>query len=508
MAKDSVSAADYVVICGFLSLSVGIGLYYAFRGRRRKTREEYLMGGRRLHVIPVTLSLCVTYLSSTSFVGMPAETFSSGFTYAFVSLGCAVAMFITVFTVVPMMHSLQLTSVYEYFQLRFGSVVLRRCICVVGMVQNIFYTAVILLAPAVAMETVAGLPLWVSVLLVGAVATLYTAIGGLRGVVAVDVFQALILAVGLYSILFKGVYDIGGIGLTWDLAVQGGRVPPVDFSADPRVRHSFWSLVVGGAFMFMAYIFDQSAIQRMCALPSVRQAKLVYAATGVVVSIYVVSISFLGLVAYSYYTVQGCDPFKAGYLKNRNQLVPYFMMEIFNGLPGMSGLFLATIFSAGLSSVSSVINGLAANTIEDLLRPVFDRYNTAEKGKIFTAKMSVFFYGGLCVCLSFGAWSLPGTVIQAAMGIGGACSGPVLGVFLLGAAAPWGNIMGAASGLLVSLVLNVWIALGGIMYGRRPVPLPPAPGNSCHVLDAANTKGLHLPDPFNNSTGHQDIRTR
>ncbi|XP_048249789.1 sodium-dependent multivitamin transporter-like [Haliotis rufescens] len=326
MAKVSVSEADYVVICGFLSLSVGIGLYYAVRGRRRNTREEYLMGGRRLHVIPVTLSLCVTYLSSTSFVGMPAETFSSGFTYAFVSLGCAVAMFITVFTVVPMMHSLQLTSVYEYFQLRFGSVVLRRCISVVGMMQN-------------------------------------------------------------------GVHDIGGIGLTWDLAVQGGRVPPVDFSADPRVRHSFWSLVVGGAFMFMAYIFDQSAIQRMCALPSVRQAKLVYAATGVVVSIYVVSISFLGVVAYSYYTVQGCDPFKAGYLKNRNQLVPYFMMEIFNGFPGMTGLFLATIFSAGLSSVSSVINGLAANTIEDLLRPVFDRYNTTEKGKIFTAKMSVESWG-------------------------------------------------------------------------------------------------------------------
>ncbi|XP_048249802.1 sodium-coupled monocarboxylate transporter 2-like [Haliotis rufescens] len=305
----------------------------------------------------------------------------------------------------------------------------------------------------------------------------------------------------------KGVYDIGGIGLTWDLAVQGGRVPPVEFSVDPRVRHSFWALVVGGGSMYMGYVFDQSAIQRICALPTVRQAKLTYALTTVVTSISFVTLSFLGLVAYSYYTVRGCDPFKAGYLKNRNQLVPYFVMEIFHGFPGMSGLFLATIFSAALSSVSSVINGLAANTIEDLLRPAFDRYNTTEKGKIFIAKISVFFFGGLCVSLSFVARTLPGTVVQAAIGFVGACAGPVFGIFLLGASTPWGNIAGAASGLVVSLVLNAWITLGGIMYGRRPVPLPPAPGNFCHVQEVANITGLYLPDPFNNSTGYIDFST-
>ncbi|XP_046558490.1 sodium-coupled monocarboxylate transporter 1-like [Haliotis rubra] len=515
MAKLSFGPVDYAVICGLLSLSVGIGLYYAIRGRKRNTREEYLMGGRRLKVIPVTLSLYVTYISSTAFIGMPAETFTTGFTFALFALGNVLAMSISIFTVVPMMHALRVTSVYEYFHLRFRSVALRRCISVVGMLQNIFYTAVVLLSPAMAIETVAGLPLWVSVLLVGAIATLYTAIGGLRGVVVVDVFQALVMVAGVCATVLKGVYEIGGFGLTWDLARQGGRLPPVDFSLDPRVRHSFWALVVGGGSMYVAYVFDQSAIQRICALPTVRQAKLTFAITTVVTGISFVTLSFLGLVAYSYYTVQGCDPFKAGYLQNRNQLVPYFVMEIFNGFPGMSGLFLATIFSAALSSVSSVINGLAANTIEDLLRPVFDRYNTSEKGKILTAKISVFIYGGLCVGLSFVARTLPGTIVTAAIGFVGACAGPVFGIFLLGALTPWGNISGAVSGLVVSLVLNVWITLGGIMYGRRPVPLPPAPGNSCVVPDVANMTGLPVLDPLNNmaglyipsnnSTGHADI---
>ncbi|XP_046565872.1 sodium-coupled monocarboxylate transporter 2-like [Haliotis rubra] len=416
-------------------------------------------------------------------------------------------MCISMYTVVPLMHSLRLSSLYEYFHLRFGSVVLRRCICVVGMWQNILYAAVVLLPPAVSIKTVADLPWWVSVLLVGAIATLYTAIGGLRGVVSVDVFQALVMVVGLYATLFKGVYAVGGARMTWDLAVKGGRVPPIDFSVDPRVRHSFWALVVGGGLQFIAYTFDQSAVQRMGALPSVRQAKLSYAFMGIAVATYIVSVTFLGLVAYSFYTVQGCDPFKAGYLQNRNQLVPYFMMEMFQGFPGMPGLFLATIFSTALSSVSSIINGLAANTIEDLLRPVFDRYNTTEYRKILTAKISVFFYGGLSMCLSFGAWILPGTIIQAAMAISGACAGPILGVFFLGAATPWGNITGAAAGIMVSLMLNVWIVLGGVLYGRRPVLLPPAPGNSCRVLDAANGTSLYIPDPFNNSTDHVDITT-
>ncbi|XP_067657868.1 sodium-coupled monocarboxylate transporter 1-like [Haliotis asinina] len=507
MAKVSISAADYAVICGMLSLSVGIGLYYAVKGRRKITREEYLLGGRRLSVIPVTLSLIVTYMSSTSFVGMPAESFSSGYMIVHLGLGCTIGMGISMFMVVPLMHSLRLSSLYEYFHLRFGSVVLRRCICVVGMWQNILYTAVILIPPAISIRTVADLPWWVSVLLVGAIATLYTAIGGLKGVVAVDVFQALVMVVGLYATLFKGVYAVGGTRMTWDLAVEGGRVPPVDFSVDPRVRHSFWALVVGGGIQFIAYTFDQSAVQRMGALPGVRQAKIAYAFMGIAVGVYITSVSFLGLVAYSFYTVQGCDPFKAGYLQNRNQLVPYFMMEMFNGLPGMSGLFLATIFSTALSSVSSLVNGLAANTIEDLLLPVFDRYNTTENRKILIAKISVFFYGGVSVCLSFGAWSMPGTVIQAAMAISGACSGPILGVFLLGAAIPWGNITGAAVGMVVSLMLNLWIGLGGVMYGRRPVLLPPAPGNSCRVLDTTNVTSLYIPDPFRNNTNHADITT-
>ncbi|XP_046544584.1 sodium-coupled monocarboxylate transporter 1-like [Haliotis rubra] len=196
--------------------------------RKRGTREDYLLGGRRLRVLPVTMSLFVSYTSSTSMLGMPAETFTYGFAYVMFAVGAVVSMTIFIFTLVPMMHSLKITSMYEYFYRRYGSWSLRLLITVLGMLQNILLSAIIVLAPALSIEAAAGLPLVSSVLLVGTVGTLFTAIGGLRGVVAVDVLQGAVMVVGIISILFKGVFAVGGIGTVLEIAVQGGRVSPLE----------------------------------------------------------------------------------------------------------------------------------------------------------------------------------------------------------------------------------------------------------------------------------------
>ncbi|XP_046544583.1 sodium-coupled monocarboxylate transporter 1-like [Haliotis rubra] len=201
---------------------------------------------------------------------------------------------------------------------------------------------------------------------------------------------------------------------------------------------------------------------------------------------------FMGLVAYAYYSVNMCDPLNAGFIRNKNQLMPYFIMDIFQDIPGMPGLFLATLLSAALSSFSSVLNGLATNTIEDLLQPLFDKYSTTEKVKLLVAKTSVFFFGFLSVGLSFLANSLPGTVMQASMALVGSCAGPLVGIFFLSAMVPWANKLGATCGVLMSLVLNTWIAICGALYGRRPVPLPPVPGNSCKVDGIVNTTNMQV----------------
>ncbi|XP_046556453.1 sodium-coupled monocarboxylate transporter 2-like isoform X2 [Haliotis rubra] len=358
--------------------------------------------------------------------------------------------------------------------------------------EKILFTAVMLLSPSLSIQTATGLPFWVSVVIVGLVGIIYTSIGGIRGVVVADVFQTAIIIVGVIAILVKCIGDTGGLEKSLELAKEGGRITPGNFDFDPRERHSFWALAIGGTFTFCAYSFDQSAIQRICALPTITRARIAYIGNMLLVAVYITCVCFMGVLAYSYFAATGCDPFKAGILTNRNQLMPFVVLELFKDLPGMPGLYLATIFSAALSTLSSVTNGLAANTVEDILKWPFERCKTKESVKLFVAKVAVWFYGGLCIGLAFLARTLPGTLIQLTLGFLGACGGPVLGVFSLGALIPWTNKIGALSGLVASLVVNMWLSIGAALYGLKPIPLPPAPGNSCDVLYPTNVNDLNI----------------
>ncbi|XP_071090109.1 sodium-coupled monocarboxylate transporter 1-like [Haliotis cracherodii] len=145
----TLSIVDYIVIAATLAVPLGMGVYLAIKGRKRNTKEEYLLGGRKLHVIPVTLSLFVTFMSSTSLIGMPAETFTTGFVFVLHVIAVALSYLIGIVTIVPIMHTLQVTSMYEYFHLRFQSPLLRLLVTVIGMFQKIVFTAVVLLSPAV-----------------------------------------------------------------------------------------------------------------------------------------------------------------------------------------------------------------------------------------------------------------------------------------------------------------------------------------------------------------------
>ncbi|XP_046556452.1 sodium-coupled monocarboxylate transporter 2-like isoform X1 [Haliotis rubra] len=487
----TLSVYDYVVIAATLAVPLGIGAYLAIWGERTTPKRNICLEGEVFIRSLSCCRFCDVHVGNVANRNTGRDVHNWVGFFLFV-VSTSVSYPIALITVVPVMHALQVTSMYEYFQLRFGSPTLRLLVTLVGMLQKILFTAVMLLSPSLSIQTATGLPFWVSVVIVGLVGIIYTSIGGIRGVVVADVFQTAIIIVGVIAILVKCIGDTGGLEKSLELAKEGGRITPGNFDFDPRERHSFWALAIGGTFTFCAYSFDQSAIQRICALPTITRARIAYIGNMLLVAVYITCVCFMGVLAYSYFAATGCDPFKAGILTNRNQLMPFVVLELFKDLPGMPGLYLATIFSAALSTLSSVTNGLAANTVEDILKWPFERCKTKESVKLFVAKVAVWFYGGLCIGLAFLARTLPGTLIQLTLGFLGACGGPVLGVFSLGALIPWTNKIGALSGLVASLVVNMWLSIGAALYGLKPIPLPPAPGNSCDVLYPTNVNDLNI----------------
>ncbi|GFO44790.1 sodium-coupled monocarboxylate transporter 2 [Plakobranchus ocellatus] len=114
----SYSAIDFVAGAFILMVPMGIGIWYAIRDVHRATRDEYLLGGRKMSTLPVAMSIWITFISAISLIGLPAEIYFFGAIGVIASFGMALSHFFGAFTVVPLIYPLHLTSVYEYLKLR------------------------------------------------------------------------------------------------------------------------------------------------------------------------------------------------------------------------------------------------------------------------------------------------------------------------------------------------------------------------------------------------------
>ncbi|OWF37094.1 sodium-coupled monocarboxylate transporter 2-like [Mizuhopecten yessoensis] len=469
--------ADYIVIAVFLCICMGIGVYYGYQTNKTPTLDNYFLGNRRLLLLPVAMSLFVTFASAISLMGTPAEIYVYGIRGVYIGIGYTFSVMIASITVVPLLYPLRLTSTYEYLQLRFRSKGVRTLGTMIGMLQTVAYMGVTLYAPGLALQTVAGIPLWLSIVVIGLVGTIYTAIGGIKSVVWTDAFQFVMIFTGLAAVTIKGSILMGTRYSVVGIATEGKRLEIFNFDLDPRTRHTIWGTCIGVTFTMLPNWCNQSSIQRVSSLRSVRAAKIVFWLLGPMAIVYFVFLGYLGILLYSYYNALECDPVQAGFLSNFNQLMPYFVLDVMRSLPGLSGIYISCLFSGALSTLSSGINALAANTVEDILG------DCVKKSKIvsqtFAAKIFVFSYGLVVIGLAYAINSMSGSITQMALSVFGACGGPLAGLFFLGGMIPKANWIGAMVGSLTALAFNMWITVGSQMYGAKPVKLTQNPTSGC-----------------------------
>ncbi|KAL5020353.1 hypothetical protein ScPMuIL_003245 [Solemya velum] len=460
---------DWVLFAGMLVISAGIGIFYACYGGRQKTTGEFLMGNRNMQLIPVAISILVSFMSAILILGTPAEMYNEGTQYYLYLIGMILAVSLAALLFVPLLYPLKLTSSFEYIEKRFDSKVAKLTGTVIMIIQQIIYMGIASYAPSTALEAVTGFPEWATIVTVGLVSTFYTFLGGMKAVVWTDVFQSLVMISGLLAIVIQGAIKVGGLGEVWRINDDWGRIHFWDFNADPTQRHAFWSLVVGGMVSWVAtYGVNQASVQRYSALPTLAKAKtaVLLNILGVIILLTVTCLA--GIVIFAYYAQKGCDPISSGEINNPNQLVPYFVMEVL-GYPGLPGLFIACLFSGALSTVSSCLNALAAVTWEDIISPHVG--DMSENRKAWVTKILVVVFGAAGIGMSFMAKNLGGTVLQASLSFTGAAVGPLLGVFVLGAIFPWANWIGATVGSVLGLILPMWISIGAYSVVGNPTKL-------------------------------------
>ncbi|XP_043505174.1 sodium-coupled monocarboxylate transporter 1-like [Polistes fuscatus] len=447
---------DYTLFVFLLGISMVIGVYFGFFKKQDST-TEYLLGGKTMSFFPISMSLIASHISGVSLLGVPSEVYQHGSQYA----ACIFTSFITcsiiAYIYLPVFFKLQLTSIFEYLEIRFARPV-RLFASFLYCLSLVIYIPLIIYVPALAFSQATAINLHLIAPVICIVCIFYTTIGGLKAVVWADTVQMTVTVGSLFAVLLLGIRSVGGVTEIWKIADEGGRIVFWNMNPSPFTRNSFWGMSIGMSTAWLVGIgISQVSMQRFLAVPTMTEARksIAFMAVGLVVVKWV-SV-FTGLIMYAKY--YKCDPITAHVVSRSDQILPYYVLDVAANAPGLPGLFLAGLVSAGLASMSGGLNTAAGTIYEDFIEPWMPDTPDKEKKAATVMKITVVIIGTICVALVFLVDRL-GDVFQVSMSLTGITSGSMLGLFSLGMLVPWATTKGAVVGSSFSMALMVWIVAG------------------------------------------------
>uniref|UniRef100_A0A1B0A1P5 Sodium-coupled monocarboxylate transporter 1 n=1 Tax=Glossina pallidipes TaxID=7398 RepID=A0A1B0A1P5_GLOPL len=463
---------DYVVFVAMFILCIFIGIYFGFM-KKSLNEADYLMGGRNMLILPIALSLVASFISGITLLGLPTEVYSFGIQYTYVGIGVIAMGFVMGIFYLPVFHDLNITSTYEYLESRFDRR-LRMFGSVMFAIMNIGYLPIVIYVPALAFNQVTGVAVHTITPIVCVICVFYTSLGGLKAVVWTDVVQMISMLGALILVAIKGTLDIGGFNEVFTSAWQSTRIEAPDLSVDPTIRHTLWSQLIGGVIYWtQTNAVSQNMIQRYLSLPSLSSARWALAFFCLGVLILMALCAYNGLLIYA--TYKGCDPLTTKLAKAKDQLLPLFVMNTLGEYPGLTGLFIAGVFSAALSSLSTCLNSMSAVVLEDFVKP-FVSTPLSAKAINWIMRSVVVGVGALCVSLVYVVEHM-GTVLQLTMSLEAITNGPLFGIFTIGLLMPWINGNSALTGGIFGVMAMSWISLnaqwaiasGAIKYETKPL---------------------------------------
>ncbi|KAL4221250.1 Sodium-coupled monocarboxylate transporter 1 [Mactra antiquata] len=478
-ADSKLHIADYVLFCIGLAVSLATGIYYAVAERKKSSTYGFHRGGGKLKALPVALSMLVTFESSIFYLGYPAEVYIHGIIFWLVNFGTMIGLSSLFWISIPLFYPLQVTSVFEYLQLRHDSQLIRQVAMVLNTIFMVLYAALVLFGAALALQSVMGLSVWIYIVVLSVIAMIYTSLGGIKAVIATDVVQGIIMIVIILAVLIYGTVKIGGVTRVLDYNRPSGRLQLVDFDTSPFTRHTFWTLIIGAAIRSFGFSCRQMAIQRLNSTKSVSEARKV-AAISIPGFFLLESLVMLqGLVAFAYFTDKGCDPLASGQISNPNQIMSFAVMDMFTKAPGVTGLFLAAICSATLSTLSSLLSSVSALISEDVLKV---RWRNASDVQLTKAsKLAVLVCGVVCTGFGVVISETKGPITQISGSILGAMDGPMTALFFMSIFLKFTTRKGILVSILCGVLFAMWLSLGyNFSTGRKETPwLPLGPTDKC-----------------------------
>jgi SSS family transporter len=427
--RSAFTLLDAVVLVVYLLGTTALGIWL---GRHQKDSRDYFVAGSAIPSWAVLFSVVATETSALTFISIPGVAYLGDLSFLQVAAGYLLGRIVIAFTLLPRYYQGELVTAYALLERRFGRAT-RRMASITFMATRAFGDSVRVFATAIPIALILGPFLGASVsarevtvasiLLLGGFTIVYTYHGGMRAVVWTDVVQTVVyLLGGVAAVWLIGRGVPGGWGAIFDAAADLGKLRIVDIYTGVDRPHTLWAGLIGGAFLSMAsHGADQLIVQRLLASTSLRDARKALIGSGVAVILQFTLFLIIGIGLYAYYRAQAFG--------RPDEIFPKFIVEVMP--PGLTGLVVAAILAAAMSTVSGSLNSLAAATTHDIYLPLAkvnaDDPRVLRMGKLFTLGWAVVLIGG---ALLYRAEGTP--VVVVALSIASFTYGGLLGGFFLG----------------------------------------------------------------------------
>ena len=433
---------DAVVIVAYIVLVTGIGARLA--GRQRSAKD-YFLGGRGLPWWAICFSVVATETSALTVISLPGTAYQSDFWFLQLAAGYLLGRIAVAVVLLPRYFRGEIVTAYALLETRFGPAT-RRYASVVFMITRALADSVRMFAAAIPIRLITGIPYWQAILIAGAVTVAYTWVGGLRAVVWIDVLQlAIYLIGGIAALLMLLRLVPNGWAAIAAAASPDGKFRIVHATggfADPRW---LFTGLIGGAFLSMAsHGVDHLIVQRLLAARSQRDAQRAIIGSGFIVFAQFVLFLIVGAGLFAYYGGRA--------FANPDEIFPRFILV---GLPaGLSGLVVAGILAAMMSTVSSSLNSLSSALANDVWGPLAGRQNDdawmLRLGRKLTLFWAAVLVGG-AILFQFVRQGTP--IVVTALQIASFTYGGLLGTFLLGVLSKRAGQRDAVFGMTTAIVL-------------------------------------------------------
>jgi SSS family solute:Na+ symporter len=443
----------------FIAYMAGVTLFGASFFRKNKTTAAFTLGNRNIPGWVITMSIFATFVSSISFLALPGIAYQSNWNPFVFSLTIPLAAIFAVKFFVPLYRKVNSPSAYSYLEDRFGPWA-RIYVSVCYLLTQLMRVGTILYLLALTLHAVFGWNIALIIVLTGFTIMAYSMLGGLQAVVWTDAIQGILLICGaLLTVCFILFKMPEGPGQIFEIAADHGKFSLGSFSLDLS-SSTFWVVLVYGLFINLQnFGIDQNYIQRYMASRSDRAAKRSALTGGLLYIPVSLLFLFIGTALYTYYTSGAASlPEELQSLDSADQVFPHFIVS---QLPaGVSGLLIASIFAAGMSTISTSFNSSATVFLTDYYRK-FGKREQSEKGSMKVLYLSSVVISILGIVIALAMINVK-SALDTWWKLASIFSGGMLGLFLLGAFSRLSNSRGAMIGVILGIGVIAWMSLSSL----------------------------------------------